>query len=124
MPRGNFTTPDKTLPLLQQFHWTLDVDAGYALRGKLRNSAPGVGKADTPSPSIFTPITALCFMLTGEYYPSLQYEYAASEINMPPDIAEAIEKLSDCYVKDSPYYPKGSPYLNQLRYLQSHQNLV
>lgn len=45
--------------------------------------------------NVYTPITMLCMFETGLYYPSLQYHYAASEINIPSSIATAIEQLSD-----------------------------
>lgn len=101
------------LNLMQDFEWTLDVEAGYALRGRLRRpTSPGTSVG---SP-LFTPVTAMCYMQTGKYYPSLQYEYAASEINLDPSVAHAIEMLSDCYVKDSPYYASAGSALKDIRY--------
>lgn len=66
---------------LPNFQWTLDED--HALRAWDRRG------------NVYTPITALCMFETQQYYPSLEYHYAASEINIDQSLAIAIERLSD-----------------------------
>lgn len=44
----------------------------------------------------FTAVTALCFALTGIYYKSIEWHYAASEINLDLSVARAISKAEDC----------------------------
>jgi len=93
------------------FSWT--VDSENSIRGKIKASPASPTPASFPktpasfpktppasttprSPQgTFTPITALCYMLTGKQYKSLEYAYAATELDIDLRLARAIELASD-----------------------------
>jgi len=73
------------------FSWT--VDSENSIRGKIKAS-PASTTPRSPQ-GTFTPITALCYMLTGKQYKSLEYAYAATELDIDLRLARAIELASD-----------------------------
>lgn len=83
------------------FSWT--VDSENSIRGKIKASPTPASFPKTPPASTtprspqgtFTPITALCYMLTGKQYKSLEYAYAATELDIDLRLARAIELASD-----------------------------
>lgn len=101
------------------FTWTLDSE--NSIRGRFRtplttspttspNASPNASPTATTSQSLktpqatqspqspqatFTPITALCYMLAGKRYKSLEYAYAATELDIDLRLARAIELASD-----------------------------
>jgi len=78
--------------------WTLDKEG--ALRGTL---LPHLQVMSNPSNVRFqeireaylTPVTSVCYALTGKYYKSLNAAYAASEIDLDQSTSRSIERASD-----------------------------
>ncbi len=80
----------------RMFRWTLDKEG--ALRARLmpvESSLSSSGSAKPTPPTLLTPVTAVCYMLTNKYYPSIQYAYAASEIDLDLATSRSIERASD-----------------------------
>jgi len=73
------------------FRWTLDKEGALRARLIQPSSSPG-----SPAATMhFTPVTAVCYMLTGKYYPSTFYAYASLEIDLDLTTARSIERASD-----------------------------
>lgn len=47
--------------------------------------------------ALFDPVAALCFYRTQKYFKPSDFQYAAKEINMDPEVAELIAMASDEY---------------------------